>query len=143
MRDADDGKIPSGLLSIVKGLWERLQEKAEQQTSEYQRECEAQVLQVQKQLNQYKQLHDDLKSKIHALNEQQHQQTEDNKRLNATLNIEQQEKAKIVERTASLESHNQEYKLEKEHQSSIEQKQKLEEQCDVLNITYDKYIFRV
>ena len=63
---------PNELLSIVKGLWERVHEKAEHQAAEYQSDADTQVVQMQQQFNQAKKLEADLQSTIHQLEEQLH-----------------------------------------------------------------------
>lgn len=110
----DDGSIPSELSAIVKGLWERLKNKAETQATEYRQDADTKVTQMQQQLNQLRQSQADLQSKIHALEEQLHHQTESNQHLTSELIIEQKEKTKMVERVTSLESRRQESQAENE-----------------------------
>jgi multidrug efflux pump subunit AcrB len=100
-----DGAIPSELLGLVKGLWERLRDTVEQKAYDYQCESDAKVKQTQQQLIQSHQQTVELKEQCHQLEEKLHQQTEINSQLQRTLALEQQEKAKISERAASQESH--------------------------------------
>ncbi len=46
LQNDDDGSISSELLSIVKVLWDRLQDKADNKASEYLRESDAKVTQI-------------------------------------------------------------------------------------------------
>lgn len=102
LQNDHDGSLPSDLLGMVKGLWDRLQEKANNQATEYQQEADTKITLMQQQLNQHKQLQTDWQLKIHGLEEQLHQQIEDNKQLKIALTSEQQEKIKVVERAAAL-----------------------------------------
>ena len=108
----DNGSVPSELSAMVKGLWERLQNKADHQVNEYQQEADAKVSQMQQQLNQLRQSQTNLQSNIHSLEEQLHHQTEKNERLMSKLTLEQQEKTKLVERVTLLASQHQENQAE-------------------------------
>lgn len=108
LQSGDDGSIPSELLSIIKALWDRLQEKADNITIEYQRKADAQVEKHQQQFNQSKQQGADLQAKLHKLEEQLHQQNNNNQQLDSVLAKSQQEKIKLTERITSLESRRQE-----------------------------------
>jgi len=110
----DDGSVPSELSAIVKGLWERLKNKAETQVTEYRQDTDTKVAQMQQQLNQFRQSQANLQSKIHVLEEQLHHQTESNQRLTSELIIKQQEQTKMTERATSLESRRQESQTENE-----------------------------
>jgi chromosome segregation ATPase len=110
----DDGRLPPDLLAMVKDLWGRLQEKADNQTSEYQRESDAKIMQLQQELNQHKQLQSEWQLKIHALEEQFHQKTEENNQLKTMLFTEQQAKVIMVNRAALLESRQNEGRAENE-----------------------------
>jgi len=114
LQNDDDGRLPGDLLGMVKGLWDRLQEKAVNQATAYQQESDAKITQIQLQLNQHKQLQTDLQLKIHGLEEQLHQQTEENQQLKIALATEQQEKIIRVERAAALEFRRQESQAENE-----------------------------
>lgn len=113
-----DGAIPSELLGLVKGLWERLRDTVEQKAYGYQCEADDKVKQTQQQLAQYQQQYASLQEQHHQLEEKLHQQTEMMKGLQNTLVLEQKEKAKITERAASQESHRheQQSEIERLHQ---------------------------
>jgi len=100
---ASDGVIPSELLSIVKGLWERLRETADVQISEYRSEFTSKTKDMQEQLNQYQRQNTVLQTQIHNLEEQLHQKVEAATQLESILTAEQHEKAKITERAAALD----------------------------------------
>lgn len=108
LQNTDDGSIPSELLSIVKGLWDRLQEKSTSVVSEYQREFEDKLVQLQQQLTQSKKQEATLQAKTHNYEEELHQQKGINNKLNEALTVEQKEKLKMGERITSLESRRQE-----------------------------------
>jgi chromosome segregation ATPase len=107
-----DGRLPSDLLGIVNGLWDALQNKADTQIGQYRLEVDAQTVQIQQQLAQAKQLEASLQQTIHTLEEQLHQQNEGMQQLKARLMTESQEKIKMTERAASLESRCQENQAE-------------------------------
>ena len=110
----DDGSLPSELLSAVKALWERLQTKADDTVDSHQRECDAIVSEIQQQLKLYKAKDNEWQGRVHALEEQLHQQNADNKRLNAAFIAEQQEKVKAMGHVESLQSRHQESQAENE-----------------------------
>lgn len=99
-----DGRLPSDLLGIVNGLWDALQNKADTQIEQYRLELDAKTVQIQQQLNQARQLETSLRQTIHTLEEQLHQQKEEIQQLKVRLITESQEKIKMTERAASLES---------------------------------------
>jgi chromosome segregation ATPase len=113
-----DGAIPSELLGLVKGLWERLRDTVEQKAYDYQCESDEKVKQTQQQLTQSQQRYAVLQEQHHQLEEQLHQQAKMVDELKNTLVLEQQEKAKITERSASQEFHRQEQQneIERLHQ---------------------------
>lgn len=123
-----DGAIPSELLGLVKGLWERLRDTVEQKAYDYQCESDAKIKQIQQQLTQSQQQNASLQEQCHRFEEKSHQQTETIHQLQGTVVFEQQEKAKISERAASLESHRQEQQneIEKLHQLLKHVQQNLE-----------------
>lgn len=108
MRPEDDSHLPPDLTELVKLLWDRVRQKAESQIKNERQEFEAKIAGTQQQYHQELKLHKDLQHKHHALEEQLHQQTQENKQLRATLIIDQQEKVKLTERVASFESRRQE-----------------------------------
>ena len=107
-----DGRLPSDLLGIVNGLWDALQNKADTQIEQYRLEFDNKTVQIQQQLTQARQLEATLRQTIHTLEEQLHQQNEGMQLLKAKLMIESQEKIKMTERAASLESRCQENNAE-------------------------------
>ena len=107
-----DGAIPSELLGLVKGLWERLRDTVEQKAYDYQCESDARIKQIQLQLTQSQQQNAALQEQRHRLEEKSHQQTEIINQSQGTIVFEQQEKAKISERSISQESHRQEQQIE-------------------------------
>jgi hypothetical protein len=113
-----DGAIPSELLGLVKGLWERLRDTVEQKGYEYQCESDEKVKQIQQQFTQSQQQYAALQEQHHHLEEKSHQQTKVIIELKSSLAIEQQEKVKIAERAASQELHRQEQQneIERLHQ---------------------------
>jgi chromosome segregation ATPase len=113
-----DGAIPSELLGLVKGLWERLRDTVEQKGYEYQSESDEKVKEIQQQLTQSQQQYTFLQEQHHQLEEKWYQQTKAITELQSTLAFEQQEKAKITERAASQELHRQEQQneIERLHQ---------------------------
>lgn len=98
----DNGSLPSELLSAVKGLWQLLQTNANDAIDSHQQECDAISKEIQQQLNQYKAKDTEWQGRVHTLEEKLHQQAEENKRLNAEIITERQEKIKAVERVESL-----------------------------------------
>lgn len=114
LQNDDDGMLPADLLGIVKGLWDKLQEKADDQAAAYKQECDEKIAQLQQQLNQHKQQQSDSKLKIQMLEEQDHQKTEAIHALKQELTVEQHEKIKITERALSLEFRRDESQAENE-----------------------------
>src|SRR3990167_453628 len=104
LQNEDDGALPSDLINLVKGLWGALQEKADNQSAESIKECDEKIAQFQQELNEYKQSQSESAAKIHLLEEQNHQKSEEINALKQTLNAEQHEKIKITERATNLES---------------------------------------
>ena len=104
LQNDDDGMLPSDLLNVVKGLWDALQEKADNQSAENIKEYDEKIAQLQLQLSQYRQSQSESAAKIHTLEEQNHRKTEEINALKQELNAEQHEKIKITERAANLES---------------------------------------
>jgi chromosome segregation ATPase len=98
-----DGRLPSDLLGIVNGLWDALQNKADEQINQYRQEADSKTVQIHQQLTQARQLETSLRQNIHTLEEQFHQQKTEAQQLNAKLMIETQEKIRVTERAASLE----------------------------------------
>lgn len=107
-----DGAIPSELLGLVKGLWERLRDSVEQKAYDYQCEADEKVKQIQQHFTQSQQQYAVLLEQHHQLEEKLHQQTKMITDLQSTLVFEQQEKAKIAERAISQKSHRQEQQSE-------------------------------
>ena len=89
---------------MVKGLWDALQEKADNQSAENIKECDEKIAQLQQQLSQHRQFQSETTAKIHTLEEQNHRQSDEINTLKQALNAEQHEKIKITERTTNLES---------------------------------------
>lgn len=114
---ASDTTIPAELLSLVKGLWERIRETANNQISEYRNEFSTEVKKIQEQLSQSQQQNTFLESQIHELEEKLHQQTELAEQLQDRLIVEHQDKVKMVERAAAFESqqHNSRAEIERLH----------------------------
>jgi chromosome segregation ATPase len=104
LQNDDDGALPSDLINLVKGLWGALQEKADNQSAQSIKECDEKIAQMQQQLNGYRQSQSEISAKIHTLEEQNHQKTEEINALKQALNTEQHEKIKITERATNLES---------------------------------------
>ncbi|MBY0544376.1 MAG: DNA-binding protein, partial [Gammaproteobacteria bacterium] len=110
----DNGSLPSELLTAVKELWRLLQAKADDMIDGCREEYDTALGEMQQQLNQYKAKDSEWQSRVHVLEEKLHQQTEDNKRLNAELITERQEKVMAVERIESFQARHQEGETEKE-----------------------------
>ncbi|MCD8524458.1 MAG: DNA-binding protein [Gammaproteobacteria bacterium] len=92
LRPEDDSHLPPDLTELVKLLWDRLRQKADNQIANERQEFDAKIMETQRQYHQEHKLHKDLQQNHHALEERLHQQMEENKQLRATLIIEQQEK---------------------------------------------------
>lgn len=103
-----DGRLPSDLLGIVNGLWDALQNKADNQIEQYRLEFDSKTVQIQQQLTQARQIEADLRQTIHTLEEQFHQQKEEEKQLKSRLMTEEQDKIRMMERAASLETRREE-----------------------------------
>lgn len=109
---ASDGTIPSELLGVVKGLWERLRETADAQINESRTEFTSKTKDALERINQYQRQNTILQTQIHNLEEQLHQKIEVTTQLENKLTVEQYEKAKITERAAALETQQQENQAE-------------------------------
>jgi chromosome segregation ATPase len=112
LHNDDDGTLPNDLLSVVKGLWNAMQEKSDNQTAEYQKETDEKTAQLQTQVNQIKQRESNLQQKIHTLEEQLHKKIEERDALKAAFIAENQEKIQMVERASNLESRHREEQAE-------------------------------
>ena len=55
IRNSNDASLPGDLLALIKGLWERLQQSAEDQIEEYRREADVTLREMQAQVNTAKQ----------------------------------------------------------------------------------------
>jgi hypothetical protein len=109
----DDGPtLPSDLLNVVNGLWNVMQEKADKQAAEHQKETDEKTAQLQTQVTQIKQRESDLQQKIHALEEQLHKKAEECDALKAAFTAESQEKIQMVERAVNFESRHHESQSE-------------------------------
>ena len=107
-----DGRLPSDLLGIVNGLWDALQNKADEQINRHCQESDTKTIQIQQQLTEARQLEAGFRQNMHALEEQLHQQKEESKQLNARLMMESQEKARLSERVTAIEARRQENQAE-------------------------------
>jgi chromosome segregation ATPase len=104
-----DGRLPSDLLGIVNGLWDALQNKADEQINRCRQESDSKTIQIQHQLTEARHLETNLRQTIHTLEEQLHQQQEEARQVTAKLMTETQEKIKYSERVSALESRRQEH----------------------------------
>jgi len=107
LSSTDPASIPSELLALVKGLWERLQTKSATQVTDYQRESDAKVSEAEQQVHQAAQRQRELEATIHRQEEQLAQQGQDNQQLQNTLNLEHQEKIKLAAQASAMETHRQ------------------------------------
>lgn len=105
LQNADDGTLPVELLEMLKGLWNRLQEKTDTRAAAYQKEADTKIEQIQQQLHQQHQLETDSQHKIHTLEEELHQQIAEKEQIKTALITEQQEKIKLMERSTALGTH--------------------------------------
>jgi chromosome segregation ATPase len=112
LHNDDDGTLPSDLLTIINGLWTAMQEKADNLASEYQKASDEKMLQLQLQLNQHRKVESELQQKIHALDEQNHKNTEESAALKIAFTTENQEKIQMRERASNFELRHQESQAE-------------------------------
>lgn len=54
LQNDDDGMLPSDLLNVLKGLWDALQEKADNQAAENIKGYDEKTAQLQQQLNEHR-----------------------------------------------------------------------------------------
>lgn len=115
---SSDAAIPSELLGLVKGLWERLRDTVEQKAYDYRCQADEQIKQINRELAQSQQQYSSLQQQAHLLEEKLHQQTAILNETQSKLIIEQQENSKITERSATQELHRQEQQdeIERLHQ---------------------------
>jgi hypothetical protein len=104
--------VPSDLIAIVKELWARLQEKADQQistltidTAKTVQAIEAKFIQVQKE-------NVELQTKTHKLEENLYLKTEENTVINKTATALQLELSKLHDRYITLEKQRNDQKVE-------------------------------
>jgi septal ring factor EnvC (AmiA/AmiB activator) len=112
LQNEDTGRLPTDLLALVTGLWDRLQEKVDKQTIEYQQTSDTKIAEIQQELHQCQHRQTEGQLKIHQLEEQLHQQTEENTQLKSALANAQQAKIIGEERATALEYNQQESKAE-------------------------------
>lgn len=99
-----DGHLPDELLALVKGLWDSLCQKTDDQITAYRQETDIKIEAIQQELVQSQQMEVKLKQDIHLLEEQLHQKTQEASQLHNTVTIETQEKIKMTERLSALDA---------------------------------------
>jgi len=107
LSSTDPASIPSELLALVKGLWERLQSHSAAQAMDYQRESDGKVTEAREQVQLFVNRQGELETTIHHLEEQLAQQGQDNQQLQNDLNLERQEKTKLAAQVSAMETHRQ------------------------------------
>jgi chromosome segregation ATPase len=128
----DDASIPSELLLMIKGLWERLQEKGDARITEHQQQADAKVALLQEQLRLAVTRESELHSSCQHLNKKLAHSDEEKKRTNTTLLDQKQKTAVLIEQAKSLETRREESAAEniRLHQV-MKQSQDNLEQCHV------------
>jgi chromosome segregation ATPase len=127
-RQADgEGKLPSGITALITGLWERLQEEANQQVGELRRSNDEERQKNQRELNQTYQTLAELKKELHntqesyaasrQLNEDNTRQIQHLQQSNATSLIREQALADHVE--ASQKENDRLHQLAKQMQANL------------------------
>lgn len=92
------GKLPTELLSLVTGLWERLNQEADQRITNIENETNQQREELKQVLHQSQRDHQELKNKFHELEEHFFNEKQSTSELTQKLQDEQQEHAKLNER---------------------------------------------
>lgn len=104
LAEESDGKLPTELQAMVNGFWDALCNKAEEKIDAHQKHTDEKLAEMEAQLTQIKQSESKLKLDLHTLEELKHRNEADLRALNATLAHEAQEKVKLAERAAALDS---------------------------------------
>ncbi len=106
--------IPHELISIIKGLWERLQSESDKQIAQHQQEAEQKIIEIKHSLIEEQKYNKDLQSKIHQTEDALHQTNHCAQVLQQSLEEEKRSNAKFVERNDQLSHQLTDQKLETE-----------------------------
>jgi chromosome segregation ATPase len=94
--------IPQELISIVKGLWERLKAETEHQITRHQQETAHNITEAKQALTQEQKRNADSQTRIYQLEEQLHQEKCLSAILHQSLEEEKRSNAKLAERNDQL-----------------------------------------
>ncbi len=92
------GKLPGELLSLVTGLWERLNQQADQRIIDIETSSNSQLQEVKQNLYQTQSDYNELKNKFHTLEELFSKEQQTNTENSQQIQHHQQEFAKLNER---------------------------------------------
>lgn len=136
-RNTTETGIPTELQNLIQSLWEKIQSDADRKIEAHQVEADEEIGNVKNQLSQIQHQNTLLHTDIKTLSEKHDHQTQISETLKNTLNNLENEKAKLLERVSSLESHNVDHKNENDRlhlllkntqNNLVHYQQKIEEQ---------------
>ncbi len=112
MANTNEEGIPNELQQLIRGLWEKTQSDANEKIKTHQLEADAQISEAKNNVALTQQQNALLHAEIKTLSEKLTKQTNNAEALKNTINQSENEKAKLIERISSLESHNSDHKNE-------------------------------
>ena len=102
--DSAANALPEELLSLVKGLWQHMLEKTEQQVQVIISDYNAKEIKLQEELTSSSHESKQQETRIHTLEEGLHAQQQDNANLRQNIQHNLNEQAKLTERSHSLKT---------------------------------------
>lgn len=112
LQNPEEASLPGELLALVRGLWERLQTKSDEDMIQLQKECSEKIQASQQQCQTVEQYNQAQKREILILEEKLQEQTQNTLSLQKTLIDEQTLTTRLTERTSALDQQRQQQDLE-------------------------------
>jgi chromosome segregation ATPase len=100
----DEASLPTELVTLVKGLWERMQENTAGQAAEYREACDIKIVDSNKKLQEKQKAHELSEKQRHQSEESLHQAITEKKQLQHSLQTKETELAKLNEQLKTLGS---------------------------------------
>ena len=126
----NDPTLPSELISLIKGLWENMRNKANDTITQHQTQCDEKMEAIEVKFENTKQALANLEKRNQETSALLQQKTDQADQLQTKLNLEQQETHKLSERIASLETR---------RQDTVNENKKLHEHIKHLQTNLEHY----
>ena len=104
--------VPSELISMVKGLWERVKEEADKQIAQHEQESQRRIEEAQQRLDQEQKRNATLQAQTHQLEERLHEEKHLTSTLSQSLDEEKCGTVKLTERNERITQQLNDKKLE-------------------------------